>query len=68
MRTYTYDDAAARVDHSPRLSAHRASILHDWPEGEDHWRWVCTAKVSEIVDWAETVEAEAASAGYGFED
>ena len=56
-RIYTYDDAKARVDASPELEAHRDTILYDWPEGEEHWQWVCTAPVAAIVDWAEVVES-----------
>jgi hypothetical protein len=33
----------------------RYHILYDWPEGEEHWEWVCTAPVAEIVGWAEVV-------------
>lgn len=55
-RIYTYDDAKARVEAEPELEAHRdIIILYDWPEGEEHWEWVCTAPVAEIVGWAEVV-------------
>jgi len=52
---YTYDDAKARVDAEPELQAYRDTILYDWPEGEEHWRWVVEAPVAEIVAWAEVV-------------
>ena len=52
---YTREDAEARVDATPELEAHRDTILYDWPEGEEHWEWVCTAPVAEIVGWAEVV-------------
>ena len=48
-----YDKAAARVDASPALAAHRAFIMADWPEGDDHWRWVATATEREILSWVE---------------
>lgn len=48
-----YKIAAARVDDNPKLAAHRDFILADWPEGDEHWEWVATAPVDEIVDWAE---------------
>jgi hypothetical protein len=55
--THTRDDARARVDATPELWAHReAIILYEWPEGPDHWSWVCNATVDEIVNWAEAVE------------
>jgi hypothetical protein len=48
-----YDQAKRRVQDTPELAEHEAFILDDWPEGEDHWQWVATAPVAEIVDWAE---------------
>jgi hypothetical protein len=54
-RIYTYGDAKARAEAEPELEAHRETILYDWPEGAEHWEWVCTAPVAEIVGWAEVV-------------
>jgi len=54
-RIYTYGDAKARVEAEPELEAHRDTILYDWPEGEEHWEWVCTAPVAEIVGCAKVV-------------
>jgi excisionase family DNA binding protein len=48
--------ARERVRSTPALDAHADTILYDWPEGDEHWQWVFTADVDEIVDWAETVE------------
>ena len=53
---YTREDARARVDATPELWAHRETVLYDWPEGAEHWEWVCTAPVAEIVGWSEAVE------------
>jgi len=50
------DRAERRVNNSPRLSQHHDTIMYDWPEGNDHWRWILTARVGEIVDWAEIVQ------------
>lgn len=50
------DRAEQRVSDSPKLRPHRDIIMHDWPEGNEHWRWILTARIGEIVDWAETVE------------
>jgi hypothetical protein len=47
--------AEKRVDASQKLLPHKSIIMHDWPEGDEHWRWVKTAPISEIVSWAETV-------------
>jgi hypothetical protein len=53
---YTREDARARVDATPELDAHRWVILSDWPEGAEHWEWVSSAPVAEIVDWANAIE------------
>jgi hypothetical protein len=50
------DRAERRVTNSPKLQPYRDTIMYDWPEGNEHWRWVLTARISEIIDWAETVE------------
>jgi hypothetical protein len=48
-----FERAERRVDASAQLAPHRAFILADWPECDEHWRWVITATVNEIVDWAD---------------
>ncbi|MHC4617969.1 MAG: hypothetical protein ACYTEQ_09470 [Planctomycetota bacterium] len=30
-------------------------IEYDWDNQADHWKWVATAPISEIVDWAEII-------------
>jgi len=54
------DETAARrrVAQTPALAAHAATIWADWPNWQEHVRWVVSAPVTEIVDWAETVETE----------
>ena len=52
----TYEQAKARVDATPGLVRHSDYILADWPEGEEHWDWVVSAPVAEIVDWASWTE------------
>jgi hypothetical protein len=64
---HTREDARARVDATPELDAHRQVILANWPEGEEHWGWVCSAPVHEIVDWAEAVECAYAVEGRRYE-
>lgn len=64
---YTREDAQARVDATPELDAHREVIFYDWPEGDEHWEWVCTATVDEIVSWAEAVECAYAVEGRRYE-
>lgn len=46
-----YWRAVFRVDHDGQLAQHREFILADWPEGDEHWRWVCDAPTDEILDW-----------------
>ena len=48
-----YAQAKVRVQDTPALAEHADFILADWPEGDDHWQWVATAPVAEVVDWAE---------------
>ena len=50
------EQAERRVNNSPRLSLYHDAIMYDWPEGNAHWRWILTARIAEIIDWAETVE------------
>ena len=47
--------AHRRVRKSPRLRAHFDTIFYDWPEGEEHYRWVAEAPFAEIVDWAQGI-------------
>jgi hypothetical protein len=53
-----YFDAARRVENSPKLRPYKDIILGDWPEGDDHLRWVIEAKVSEIVAWAKQIRED----------
>ena len=48
-----FEAARTRVQDTPELAAHADFILADWPEGDEHWRWVASAPAVEIVDWAE---------------
>jgi len=57
-RLTPYERAERRVNRSPQLSQHAETCLYDWPEGDEHYNWIATAKVSEIVDWAKAVEKE----------
>lgn len=46
-----YELAERRVQDTPSLAMHRAFIMADWPEGDEHWEWLATAPIEEIVDW-----------------
>lgn len=48
-----YTQAKFRVDHSDILAPHSDFILADWPEGNEHWRWVLEASEEEILNWVE---------------
>jgi len=52
------EQAQRRVDLEQCLKQHESTIMYDWPEGDEHWKWVITASVKEIIDWAETVEKD----------
>jgi hypothetical protein len=50
--TDLYEQVERRIDDSPALEPYREVILYDWPEGEEHLRWVLTAPEAESVSWA----------------
>lgn len=50
-----YRKACSRVARSPRLSKYEDIIFGDWPEGDDHLRWVISGSVSEIEAWAKVI-------------
>ena len=58
METNWCERAENRVNRSPELSKYRDIIFYDWPEGENHLKWITTAKVSEIVDWADRIKKD----------
>jgi len=51
--------AIKRIDNTPELSAHKAILLtaHFFTLDE-HYEWVATAPVADIVEWAIEVEEE----------
>jgi len=51
------EKAQKRVGETPELKAHEYMLLeYDWPNDTEHWWWVATRPIAEIIDWAETVE------------
>lgn len=46
-----YDRAVYRVRHDEQLAKFESYILADWPEGEEHFRWVATATKRELLSW-----------------
>jgi len=53
-----FETARRRVESEPRLEQYASLILDDWDEGAEHWQWVATASIDEIVEWAETIDGE----------
>lgn len=52
--TFTlFEQAQIKVKYSESLSKYADKILADWPEGDEHWRWVLDASDEEIIEWAE---------------
>lgn len=50
-----YKDAESRVDGSELLSRYKKIFLDDWPEGEEHLKWVAEADESELLSWARCI-------------
>ena len=48
-----YEQARERVRNTPELAPHEDFIFADWPEGDDHLRWVIDAPVEEIDSWVD---------------
>jgi len=55
--------AVERLDTTLELEPFQATCLYDWPNADEHWQWVATAPVAEIVGWARSVEQHSAAAG-----
>ena len=60
MKNTTEEQARQRIENTPELAAHAAIILYEWPNWNEHMAWIATAPVAEIVEWAESVEADEA--------
>lgn len=46
-------EAERRVHYDESLLPYANTILADWPEGDDHWRWVIESDTEEILDWVQ---------------
>jgi len=51
MNKNLYEEAKRRVKANSELASHTDFILADWSEGDEHWEWVVSASVEEILDW-----------------
>lgn len=48
--------ARKRVHANPRLRKHERVIFDDWPNWDQHLRWIKNGTVAEIIAWAEAIE------------
>ncbi len=53
-----HEMAKARFSTTPQLAQYETVIFADWPEGDEHWRWIASAPVAEIVAWAKLIKAQ----------
>ena len=63
MSWHNYRMAEHRVLRSPTLREYSSIILGDWGEGDDHWKWVRTAPIREIEEWARRIDEDAGGPG-----
>lgn len=56
-----YERAVVRINTTPGLEQYRDILLYDWPESE-HWDWVASASVEDIIQWADDIRAAEAEA------
>lgn len=45
--------ARLRVEKSPALQEYADLFFYDWPDDHEHYRWLYTAPVEDLLDWAE---------------
>jgi hypothetical protein len=55
ITTNWYEKAEQRINKNKRLQEFRKVFLYDWNDPE-HYEWVATAKISELLDWAAAVD------------
>ena len=61
IRTYnTYVKDPAILADQATDDEIESAILGDWPEGDEHQRWLDTASAAEIADWLVAMELGAA--------
>lgn len=58
--TNEYKSAEQRIKNTPKLQPFETTLLYEWPEGNEHYEWVATAPLAEIIDWAKTIEGDSA--------
>ena len=59
MTQYTREDAERRVRELFAEDAEaQEHCLYDWPQGQSHLDWLCTASEEEIRDWVEATRQQ----------
>lgn len=53
-----HEKARHRVLHSRRLRKYLAIIMGDGYAGADHFKWVATARVADIEEWADQIRKD----------
>ncbi|NLD44896.1 MAG: hypothetical protein GX657_15550 [Chloroflexi bacterium] len=54
-----HDRAIARVNATPELEPYRDLFIeYDWPNQDEHYGWVATAPVAELIDWAKQIRED----------
>lgn len=50
--------AERRFRSEPALAQYADILFYDWPNRDEHLRWVAEAPLSEIIDWAERIRRD----------
>jgi len=50
-----YRQAEQRFESDPQLAPYRVDLLREWDQGAEHYEWVATAEVRDLLDWAVAV-------------
>lgn len=51
-----YDKANKRFDNTPELATYVGILMYDWPNFEEHLKWVTEAPTQELIEWAKQAE------------
>jgi hypothetical protein len=56
----SYERMMSRIETNAReLEPYEDILTYDWPNAEEHYEWVATAELTEIIDWCITILADA---------
>lgn len=65
MTETVYYRAIARVEADPTLAGLADILLAAWPDDDEHFRWVATAPLADLVAWADQIRKAEAKAAQG---